>query len=226
MSTNDFDALNIPEGDRRYNVAPRQEQRLVDKYPEFLYQREEVDEQMLDELPKLAGYLQNFKVNVPMALTALENEAKHQAREAGRSTAEAFFAAIRRGDLDYFTTVFEIKEQDAVSISRVLEARTTVRNWLIAVSKQEENTFVETESLRQLFQLIEGTREMTSTRFGRLMGKMGFTSARKGTRRGIRVTWSMDETLLKEHLDTILSDADENKKFNTANMTLGNGVKH
>ncbi|EJS85746.1 hypothetical protein AAUPMB_20502, partial [Pasteurella multocida subsp. multocida str. Anand1_buffalo] len=33
MSTNDVNALNIPDNDRRYNVAPRQEEMLRTRYP-------------------------------------------------------------------------------------------------------------------------------------------------------------------------------------------------
>ncbi|MFW8159901.1 hypothetical protein, partial [Klebsiella pneumoniae] len=74
-------------------------------YPEFVYQREEVDALLADEIEDMAAYLRHFKVDVPQAYIALENTAKQDAREAGKTSSQAFFSAIRKADLDYFSAV-------------------------------------------------------------------------------------------------------------------------
>ena len=219
MSTNDFDALNIPDNDRRYNVAPRQEVMLRTVYPEFVYQREEVDALLADEIEDMAAYLQHFKVDVPQAYIALENTAKQDAREAGKTSSQAFFSAIRKADLDYFSAVLSAQEVDVTMAVIASKCRTAVTRWLVDC-KNERVSFVESEELRLMYQLIEGTREITSTKFGRLCTKMGITvnAYRQRDKRGMRLTWLMDKNLLDMAMESV-SDTDK-QKFDTARAVV------
>ncbi|SMB81498.1 Predicted ATPase [Pasteurella testudinis DSM 23072] len=213
MSTNDFDALNIPDNDRRYNIAPRQEQMLRTAYPEFVEQREYVDGLLASEIEDMAAFLQHFNVNVTQAYTALDNQAKQDAREAGKSSGEAFFSAVRKADLDYFAAVFEAQETDQTMLVIAAKCRSIVSTWLVDC-KMRRRSSVEIEQLRLLYQLIEGTRELTSNKFGRLCKKMGIGYTRVGTKRGVHVTWRMDADVLEAALANI-TDHDR-RKFETA----------
>lgn len=219
MSTNDYDALNIPDNDRRYNVAPRQEVMLRTVYPEFVYQRDETDALLADEIEDMAAYLQHFEVNVPQAYIALENTAKQDAREAGKTSSQAFFTAVRKADLDYFSSVLYVQEVDMTMAVIAAKCRTAVSRWLVDC-KNNRTSFVESEELRLLYQLIEGTREITSTKFARLCSKMGATvnAYRKNGKRGTRVTWIMDKTLLDSALEAV-SDTDK-LKFDAARSVV------
>lgn len=217
MSTNDLNALNIPDNDRRYNVAPRQEARLRDAFPEFVYDREHVDALLASETDNLAAFLSTFKVNVPQAFIALENKAKNDAREAGKTSSEAFFSAVRSGDLDYFTGVLEAKEVDQTLIVVAAKCRTIVTNWLVSCNEHRQ-VFVENEELRLLYHLIEGTKELTSNKFGRLAKSYGIGAERSNNKRGVHVNWKMDMQLLK----SIISDLapEDKQRFDTANKVV------
>lgn len=209
MSTNDLNALTIPDNDRRFNVAPRQEVMLKDAFPEFIYDRENVDKALESEIEAMAAFLHNFKVNIPQAFIALNNEAKQMAREAGKTSSEAFFSAVRRGDLDYFTTVLEAREVDPTMASVAARCRTVVLKWLHD-AKFERQTFVENEELRIMYHFVEGTREMTANKFGRLLSANGIERAQTlaNRARGTRVTWCMP----KDQVDAIVNSLPNEEK--------------
>ena len=75
--TNRADAVKIEEGDRRYNVAPRQESKLEVSHPSFLNDLTNIQAELFD----FAGLLQKFQVDTRMAHTALENEAKKEIKK-------------------------------------------------------------------------------------------------------------------------------------------------
>ncbi|MFC1158718.1 primase-helicase family protein [Pasteurella multocida] len=217
MSTNDLNALNIPDNDRRYNVAPRQEEMLRTRYPEFVYDREGTDKKLAEELEPLAAFLSTYRVNIPKAFEALENQAKQDAREAGKSSSEAFFSAVRSGNLDYFTSVLEVKEVETTDIAVAMKCKETVKKWLLD-ARDGVYTFVGNEDLRHLYRLVEGTREMTSNKFGRLARANGVGDERVKNIRGSTIRWVID----KELLNAILEDlpAEDKKKFETAKRVL------
>ena len=61
--TNRQDAIRLDEGDRRYNIGPRQETKLVDAYPTILDELENIE----GELFLFAGILETFGVAAKMA---------------------------------------------------------------------------------------------------------------------------------------------------------------
>lgn len=217
MSTNDLNALSIPDNDRRYNVAPRQEMRLRDAFPEFVYERDRIDALLASELDNLAAFLSTFNVNVPQAFMTLENKAKNDAREAGKTSSEAFFSAVRKGDLDYFTGVLEAKEVDQTLIVVAAKCRSIVTKWLFDCNNGHP-VFVENEELRLLYHLIEGTKELTSAKFGRLARSHGLGTSRPKDKRGTYVTWQIEPELLKVILEDLPTE--DRQRFNTANKVV------
>ena len=71
--TNRADAVKIEEGDRRYNVAPRQEKKLDVVHVDLVSNIDDIEK----ELYIFAGVLHKFQVDQRMAHTALENELVH-----------------------------------------------------------------------------------------------------------------------------------------------------
>jgi len=160
------------------------------------------------EIEAMAAFLHNFKVNIPQAFIALNNEAKQMAREAGKTSSEAFFSAVRRGNLDYFTTVLEAREVAPTLASVAARCRTVVLKWLHD-AKFERQTFVENEELRIMYHFVEGTREMTANKFGRLLSANGVESRRQPSgARGTRVTWYMP----KDQVDAIVNSLPNEEK--------------
>jgi hypothetical protein len=99
ITSNDYDAIGIEETDRRFNVAPRQEKKLV-------ITPEEIDA-IGGELEYFASILWHWEVNESQARTALMNEAKARMREASQDWLEQMCESLRRNDLDYFMQFYE-----------------------------------------------------------------------------------------------------------------------
>ncbi len=97
--TNRGDAIKIEDGDRRYNVGPRQESKLEQALPEIINKLDDIETELLF----FAGILQDFKVDKRMAHTALENEAKRKMKQTSMSVLEEFANAIKEKNLLYFT---------------------------------------------------------------------------------------------------------------------------
>lgn len=92
--SNMYDAWKIEPSDRRYNVAPRQEVKLV---------LTEADIAVIEsERSDFAAFLRGYKVDEARAHTALNNEAKSAMREASQDALEQMCQAITDGDLAYF----------------------------------------------------------------------------------------------------------------------------
>lgn len=108
VASNHPDPVQLPEHDRRFNVAPAQERPLV------LTQRE-VDN-IDDELPTFASFLQNFTVNQDFVRKVEHNDAHTQMVAASQTTQDRFFAALRKGDLDWFLDFME----EAAPLSNII----------------------------------------------------------------------------------------------------------
>ena len=116
--SNNYDAIRIPEGDRRLNVSPRQEIPLRMIFPGSPKQQiEEVGkliEAIREESPVFVGAMLQMKADRHIAATVIENEAKATMQSASRTKGEDFHAAITSGNISYFfeaATASSIPEQ-------------------------------------------------------------------------------------------------------------------
>ena len=90
--TNRPDAVKIEDGDRRYNIAPRQEVKLEDAHPEVI---EQIDD-IYKELHDFAGILKTYEVNTRLVRTCVNNDAKTEMRHVSMSVFEEFCQALKR----------------------------------------------------------------------------------------------------------------------------------
>lgn len=116
--SNNYDAIRIPEGDRRLNVSPRQEMPLRMIFPGSPEQQiEEIGkmvEAIREESPIFVGAMLQMKADRHIAATVIENEAKATMQSASRTKGEDFHAAITSGNISYFfeaATASSIPEQ-------------------------------------------------------------------------------------------------------------------
>lgn len=104
--SNNYDAIRVPEGDRRINVSPRQElplRLIFGGEPEK--QIEEIGNLVAEirkESPVFIGALMQMQADRHAAATVIENEAKARMQSASRTKGEDFHAALSSGDLSYF----------------------------------------------------------------------------------------------------------------------------
>jgi hypothetical protein len=99
-ASNQPNSMRIEENDRRFNVCPRQEHKL-------LYESEKGETLIASlhkELPVFADYLASRTANISLARTALENAPKQELQRITQTAIEEVCEALRNGDLAYFVT--------------------------------------------------------------------------------------------------------------------------
>ena len=206
--TNRADAVKIEEGDRRYNVAPRQERKLEEVYPELLTNLQDLEA----ELYKLAGVLKTFKVNERMAHTVLENTAKAEMRQISMSVLEEFATAIKAGDLPFFTELLDIPLTNAFDAGGITIAQRYVKNWIATAG---EELIIPMPHFKIVYDILTDSKNKMSVRdFTKAMSRLNIKPSRKrigGDRttsapRGVVITWELTEEvkqlLIKDYFDS------------------------
>lgn len=102
FATNDIGAVKLSSGDRRHNVAPRQNRKLEDVYPRFKYDQIGMDDTLEGEIEAFAKFIGEFRYQLPEVRRAMMTEAKEQARLEGMNSQESFAYNLRTGNLEYF----------------------------------------------------------------------------------------------------------------------------
>jgi hypothetical protein len=102
LTSNSCVVANLPRGDRRYNVAPPQLQKLTVKYPNT----DKIVARVRKELPAFAGFLKQYTVDTQKVRTAMVSEAKDDMTSAGSSGPEEFAHALKTGDLAHFLETY------------------------------------------------------------------------------------------------------------------------
>lgn len=214
--SNDRDAVRIQEGDRRFNVAPRQEVPIIRMYPELL-EGNRMQEQCAMELPAFASFLLQFKVDLKSVILPIENAAKEEMREASSDSIDLFVRAVIEGDLEYFLPVLDEKpriygEDHSFAARNIVKA--IVRDF---EEGKEERIFM--SELRPLYNVLCGRAE-NEHKFGKLLSRHGLQPERlrrgKMNRRGIRVTWKLKDNTIKDLREEFLDEADYKVKEDTA----------
>jgi hypothetical protein len=189
--SNDRDAVRIQEGDRRFNVAPRQETQIAHRYPE-LFKNNKVIEGCREELPLFAAFLLDFEVDDYSVRNTLENEAKEKMRVAAFTAADEFVAAVNHGNLDYFVPILE--EDIMTSKSDYLMAAKNVVTWLIKDYDPDTPTRIFVNELRPLYNVLCGSAE-NEHRFSKLLSRHGLDTIRFRrdglNKRGVEVHWKL-----------------------------------
>ena len=205
--TNRADAVKIEDGDRRYNVGPRQEVKVENKYPELLNNLELIEQ----ELYIFAALLDSFQVDVRMAHTALENQAKKDMKEVSMSVLEEFANAIKINNLEYFIDILDIPLANTFDAGSISTAQRYIKNWIVNAG---EEVVVPMQHLKLLYDVLTDNNKSLSVRdFIKVMSRLNIKSVRKrmgegqyaSAPRGVIITWNLDEdvkqSLITEHFD-------------------------
>jgi Family of unknown function (DUF5906) len=106
ITSNKFRPLRVPEGDRRFNVSPRQETPLSKANWLGARTGDALLEMIRSELHPFAGYLGACKIDVAQARRPMDTEQREMTIENSATTAERIGRAIKIGDLDWFLEEF------------------------------------------------------------------------------------------------------------------------
>ena len=145
--TNRLDAVKIDTGDRRYNIAPRQDTKLLDAHPDLPDKLYNMDH----ELRAFAGVLSTFKYEERSIHVPIDNRAKEQMRNVGMTVFEEFCKAIYEGDLLYFTDILDINTGTVAFANEIMTAQRFVKNWVAEAN--DPYVILPTEHLRTVFHI-------------------------------------------------------------------------
>ena len=208
--TNRMDAVKIEEGDRRYNIAPRQEQKLEHVYPEVIDGIDDISK----ELHKFAALLRHYKVNKQLVRTPIANNAKAQMAQVTMSVMEEFFAAVRHGNLQFFTDILDISLTNVLQGQEITTAQRFVKQWI--AESQWPHSVIPMENLRVVYGVLTDDR-LSQREFQKKAARCGISKERKrihGAPRsahpitGVVTKWKLDCEQLQEVTDKYFDDKD------------------
>ena len=200
FTTNDFGILPIQDGDRRFNVAPRQETPISLSSDEITA--------IHKELQAFAGYLAGFEVDELAARTPLEGEAKEELKLASQNSIDVFFRAFREGNLEFFIdgTREDTQEHESISVFRL-----AVEQWIEDVGNGVESRVTQ-EQAKHAHVVMCREKPMKLGAFRSMCSKRGSPlgnedeSAADGGWKGWRIKWNMSaraRTTHKLHLRSV-----------------------
>lgn len=206
--TNRGDAVKIEDGDRRYNVGPRQEVKIDQQHPEVINNIDTLSQ----ELFTFAGVLKSFKVDNKMAHTTLENEAKSQMKEISMSVLEEFAFAVRQRNLEYFIDILEIPLTNTFEAGPITTAQRYLKDW---VAKAGQEICVPMSQLKLTYDVLTDSRNKLSQRdFTKAMSRLNISTSVKRikdkTVRGVVLTWKVDNNVREELIQNHFEETDLN----------------
>ena len=211
--SNDKDALVIQEGDRRYNVAPRQTKPLLLSNPEIT-----TDPELLPKLQKevsiLASILLEYYIDKRALVIPLENLAKHNMKLASEDTIDSFVRALKGGDLEFFVPILEEKMR-VTGEDWTVPAKLVVKK-LMREYKPKTEGLITLSELMPMYNTLCGKLE-TKAKFKKMLEHHGLEFDRK--RMGdagiaqlcIPIIWKIADTDIQRLRKYYLSDEYDQK---------------
>jgi transcription termination factor NusA len=200
LTSNDPKPISVPEGDRRYNVSPRQEVSL--EKAKWLGQRdgEKLAAALRAELPLFAGYLADCMIDTERARRPMRTDEREKTIENSTTTPERIARAIKNGDLDYFLEEFWTGTTGTNMFQRGLDtddSRRVLLGWAQsanpAESKRLSRTNVPASHVAVMFNFLMPDKfKRTPQEIGRALGLKADAYCGRG--RAYRVTWQTKET--------------------------------
>jgi hypothetical protein len=180
---NERDMMRPGDEDRRYNIAPRQDTKLLNRYPELVGNLDVLN----DEAPAFAAMLMTFKYRETAVREAIDNDAKNNMRASARTVVEDFIQALRVGDLDFFLDIMH--RSDTMDVDPNLPAAKNVVRGIVRNLEPGKGYLLTVSNTLSLFKVLVGDSKMAPTAFGKLLGRAGMHSER------VRVNGAQDRYL-------------------------------
>lgn len=211
--TNHVDAIRIEPGDRRYNIAPRQEVKLLDKHPEIASEFQHMSKELLH----FAGALETFKYNESLVRMPVDNDAKRLMKTASLSVFEEFCSSLREGTLDWFNDVLDIRITNVMNSGEIDAAQRFVKSW-IADAHASRYSVIPTDALRVVYNVLTEARPpLSPIDFKKRLTRNNIEVVRKRAAdanrdanpiRGVHVKWRIDQVSLQSVIKTYFTNED------------------
>jgi hypothetical protein len=226
LSSNQPNSMRIEANDRRFNVCPRQEAKLLtpgESGDEFV-------EQIRAELQAFADYLISHEADKAKARDALENDVKRQLQAVTTTAIEEVADAMRKGNLEYF---FDHRPLSGGPFGlrlpsfdgRDVNIRTVYREFLdqaLRQAKAGKKHVIQHEHLFAVFELLVGDMPKTKTKLTKRLGHVNLAVAThsQGNKsiRGFGVEWVAGPTKVADWSAAL---AQEENDFERSNQVQG-----
>lgn len=204
FATNDIGALAINGGDRRYNVAPRQERKLIHEVPQIGYDAANFDRTTEAELADFADFLRHFTVDIDRAQHPMEGEAKVEAIEAAMDSATRFFRCVLKGQLEEFVPELMVRANELLHREQLMiqGVKGIVKRWVQCANRGP--CHVPVGDLRIIYSYRSG-KDINQNAFGRMLTghnvkleqkRRNYLDSAPSNVRGLTVEWTMPDTEL------------------------------
>jgi hypothetical protein len=211
LCSNQYDPMKIEEGDRRFNVAERQETKIVHKYPDIW---DTVEYEVPLELPNFVAFMKTYCVDEKAAQVALETDAKYRMYKITENTIDEFARAIRGGDLDYF--VEQILEQDkrhSFENQQLRIAKQVVKRWIESINNPSYRG-IHVADLVTVFNAISPKKHTTTAKLPSMLSHYGIDHPQKRLyanqkkRAGWPMQWKLNSYKVEELKEDYFDDLD------------------
>lgn len=162
LASNYDEIIPMEGSDRRFNVAPRQEEPIQLEHDDILI--------IETELPDFASYLHSYKVDQRNVRRVLLSEARTELINLSTTTITTFFHAIKDGDLAYFTQYLDNEIKADIESIRYHDYALVVKRWIRSVGDLAN---VSRNEMRTCYQFLQGA-SISATKFTRMCAKYGF----------------------------------------------------
>ena len=213
--TNRPDAIKIEQGDRRYNIPPRQERKLDDVHPDVIANIDRIE----DELYKFAGHLQVFKVDERLVRVCIDNTAKDQMRHVSMSVFEEFCQAISKGDVSFFADILDITPSNVMQAGEISTAQRFVKGWIADAKNERGYSIIPAEHLRTVYHVqTEQNPRFSQREFSKQLSRNNIEYTRRripGAGRevnpvkGVNVEWTTNDLELQHLINNYFEPNDQ-----------------
>ena len=190
IASNHADPIPMSNNDRRFNIPPAQENMIQLTQAEI--------SQIKLELPFFATFLKEFKVDVQKTKKVLYNEARKQMIDAGMTSHDSFFEAVRKGNLDYFVQYLRDKPPLSPDNSYI-EFERVVKFWAANAGTE---IIVTRDQLATAYTYLQHNSGSSPTKFARMctIQRLDIKPCKLDgkTVRGIKITFDeLDKDILE-----------------------------
>ena len=160
VTSNYNDAIVVTESDRRWHIAPRQEEKIV-------ISRDEVLNGIPLELDAFANFLHDYPVDIADVTKVDLTDAKHAMILATLSSHDQFFNAFKQGDLNYFAEHLSTKQSSSEPLIYP-EFHRIVVNWLTD-AEANRKTLIRIEDIRVVYGYLQASKQTKPNQFKRML---------------------------------------------------------
>jgi hypothetical protein len=176
VASNQKTPIHLEENDRRWNICPRQNEK-IDLALDY--------DNIPSELDDFARYLNAYKASASQARAVLRCEAREEMVELNRTGADCFFTAIRKHDIEFFLDF--LNPNPPLPASDYYAFENVIKRWVEAEGEPVET---EMRDLMAVYKHTSGKRDISEKSFGWLMRNNGLLRERKRID-GIRGQWTL-----------------------------------